>query len=507
MRKFSLLYVDDEESNLRVFKDTFRRKYKIFTATSAKEGIEILNNEKVDLILSDQRMPEMSGVEFLKYTLEKFPSRNRILITGYSDFDAIENAINQAHVFQYVQKPWSEENLQNTIDHALKIYELELENQKHKQELIKAKEKAEESDRLKTEFINNMSHEIRTPLNGILGFTQVLNMIDINDKEELKNYTKQIQSCSEQLTNIIDDILEISSLHAKQVEINEEKVNINELLNQKYKNYYYKANNNNTPLELNTTLYHEKSYIYADAEKIGKVLDILLNNALKFTESGFIKMGCKLNTDLSKIIFYVKDSGVGVSPDKQEEIFGRFKQEEKSLTRKYGGLGLGLAIAREIANLLNGEISLKSEKYKGSTFYLTIDYKPVSCKETEEKKEGKIVIAEDIEPNFIYLKTLLELVIKVKGEIIHAKTGSEVVEICKNEEDVDLVFMDLEMDEKNGYEATKEIKHFKPELPIIAQSAYINYYNKQKAKEAGCDDFLEKPIKVNLIQAVCEKYL
>ena len=230
-RKFSILYVDDEESNLRIFKDTFRRNYIIFTAISGKEGIEILDNNTIDLVLSDQRMPEMTGVEFLRYTMDKYPEPNRILITGYSDISAIENAINHAHIFQYVQKPWNEKKLSSVIKSALSIYDLEQENKKQKTELIEAKRKAEESDRLKTEFIQNMSHEIRTPLNSILGFSGLIKESELPAKEQGR-YIDIILNSGNQLVRVIDDILEISFLETKQVKVIDKKICLNDLFSE-----------------------------------------------------------------------------------------------------------------------------------------------------------------------------------------------------------------------------------------------------------------------------------
>ena len=223
MEKYNLLYVDDEPSNLRVFKDTYRRKYNVFTAISAKEGMKIMEEEHIDLILSDQRMPEMSGIELLKYSLEKYPKTNRILITGYSDINAVENAINEARVFQYIQKPWNEKSLSDVID-ALRIYRLEKENAQQKIDLQLAKEKAEENDMLKTEFLHNLSHEIRTPLNGIYGFSQMLDSNHVSD-EDRKNYIKIIKNSSTQLVKLIGNILDYSKLLSTQVKIENEEIN------------------------------------------------------------------------------------------------------------------------------------------------------------------------------------------------------------------------------------------------------------------------------------------
>jgi signal transduction histidine kinase len=378
-RKFSILYVDDEESNLRIFKDTFRRNYIIFTAISGKEGIEILDNNTIDLVLSDQRMPEMTGVEFLRYTMDKYPEPNRILITGYSDISAIENAINHAHIFQYVQKPWNEKKLSSVIKSALSIYDLEQENKKQKTELIEAKRKAEESDRLKTEFIQNMSHEIRTPLNSILGFSGLIKESELPAKEQGR-YIDIILNSGNQLVRVIDDILEISFLETKQVKVIDKKICLNDLFSEISIVFNSKANENEIPLYLKKELSDKESFLVTDVSKLRKILCNLIENALKFTKEGFVEFGYRIRTDCKPVSLemYVKDTGPGISPEKQEIIFSRFSQGARDLSNSYGGLGLGLSIAKENAILLGGGITLESEEGKGATFFVTIPYEPVN---------------------------------------------------------------------------------------------------------------------------------
>ena len=526
MKKYALLYVDDEESNLRIFRDTFRRDYEIYTASSAKEGMRILDEVKIDLVLSDQRMPEMSGVEFLKYSLKKYPEPNRILITAYSDLDAIQNAINQAHIFQYIQKPWSKEKLHKVIENALHIYQLEEENKKQKQELLKskelleqknreltlAKEKAEESDRLKTEFLQNLSHEIRTPMNAILGFSEFL---DEASGEERKRYVSIIRNSGKQLLRIIDDILEISRLETRQVQINETEVCLNELLPDHYVYFDLEAKKKDLQLYLKKGLSDEESTVITDKSKLNKIISNLLENALKYTNEGYVEFGYRLNN--GKIELYVKDSGKGIKKENQELIFKRFSQEEKSLSKKVGGLGLGLSIVKGNVDLLGGEITVKSEKGKGSVFTVTMPYKPVFTatgsrvgtgkdNEIKEAPVYKILIAEDEGFNFLLLETILKNNPN-NFTVYHAEDGEKTIELCKEHKDISLVFMDLKLPEMDGFKATKVIKNLLPHVPVIALTAYSTPDKKELALSAGCDDFISKPINSKIINKVLDKWL
>ncbi len=369
MEKYNILYVDDEPSNLRIFKDTFRRNFNIHIATSAKEGIQILDDHNIDLIISDQRMPEMTGVELLKYSFQKYPKTNRILLTGYSDIKAIEDAINQARVFQYVQKPWSEKSLLEIIGDALRVQELEEENERQKEALKIAKEKAEKSDQLKTEFIYNLTHEIRTPMNGIIGFASLLENDDI-DKSDQKHYLNIIQNSTSQLLRIIDDILEISQLVTKQVNIQKSEFNLNDLLTELHSLFNLKIKDTKLQLSFNSDNLNTDEVITTDRARLYTILSNLLDNAIKFTNEGLIELGS--NKENGTIKIYVKDTGIGIPENSIQTIFQRFSQAEKDAVNKSGGLGLGLSIAQENAKLINGELSVESKIGEGSTFCLTL---------------------------------------------------------------------------------------------------------------------------------------
>ncbi len=377
-------------------------------------------------------------------------------------------------------------------------------------ELIEAKIKAEESDRLKTEFISNMSHEIRTPMNGIMGFSELLadpNLID----EKRKHFVQIIKNSGKQLLQIIDDIIEISKLGTKQIKVYEEPVNLNDLLLELFSIFDTKAKENKTPLYLKKELSDKQSVILIDRSKLNKILSNLLENALKFTNTGSIEFGYKfkkLNKSLLLEI-YVKDTGVGINSEDQKIIFERFVQAGKEVSKKVKGLGLGLSIAKENTMLLGGEISVESIKGKGTTFFVTIPYKPVFDEIKNETLQAKqtILIVEDEEINYLYLDTLLKDVLKINCTILHAKNGQEAIDICKKNTTINLILMDLKMPVMNGYEATKEIKKLYPNIRVIAQTAYSSKEEREKAMIVGCDDFISKPITKDSLFNIINKFV
>ncbi|NOR28007.1 MAG: PAS domain S-box protein [Lutibacter sp.] len=377
-------------------------------------------------------------------------------------------------------------------------------------ELRKAKEKAEESDLLKTEFINNMSHEIRTPMNGILGFSELLINQDVT-KEKREFYVKLIKNSGHQLLQIIDDILEISRLGTKKVKVIEEHVNINDLLLELFSIFEPKAKENKTPLYVEKHLTDKQSTIITDRTKLNKILSNLLENALKFTNVGNITFGYHLKPegDKKQLVIYVKDTGVGIAEKDQKMIFERFSQSGKEASKKVEGLGLGLSIAKENTLLLGGEITVESVKRKGTTFFVNIPYKPVfTTIETENlKNKITILIAEDEEVNYLYLHTLIKDVFNLNCNLIHAKNGQEAIDICKSNTIIDFILMDLKMPVLSGYKAATEIKKVRPTIPIIAQTAYSTKQEQQKAIAAGCTDFISKPISKDELFKLLNKFL
>jgi PAS domain S-box-containing protein len=405
-------------------------------------------------------------------------------------------------------------NDKKEIEGALHIVRDVTAKVKTERELIVAKEKAEESDRIKTDFINNMSHEIRTPMTGILGFSDLLNSPSLSE-EKRKKYISFIQSSGKQLLRIVEDILEISALGTKQVNVLEKEFCLNDLLLEQFLIFQIKAKIKSLPLYLKKGLPDKESRIHSDESKINKILSNLLENALKFTDKGFVEFGYTLIE--GKIEIYVKDTGFGVEEKNQEMIFNRFAQEDKGLERNVNGLGLGLSIVKENVELLGGEVRLESEKGKGSTFLITIPYKvaglektkkdlPTNEKASKKTENETILVVEDDETNHLYLEALLES-FEQDWNILHAKNGLEAVEICKINLEICCVLMDLKMPVMDGFKASKLIKEFSPKLPIIAQTAYATREDKWLAVEAGCDDFISKPISKDNLSVVINKYI
>lgn len=371
-----------------------------------------------------------------------------------------------------------------------------------------AKEKAEESDRLKSQFLNNISHEIRTPMNGIFGFSDYLDNPGIS-VEERKSYIKIIQDCSHQLLKIVEDILEISTLETKQVRTVIKETLINEAMLEVFSIFDIKAKEKGIALYLKNGLSDEEGKIFIDKEKFLKIISNLVENAIKFTQKGFVEIGSQLIDNELRV--YVRDTGIGIPAEKRQLIFKRFAQVDREASLLAGGgLGISLSIAKENTELLGGKIDFESEVGKGSTFFLSFPYKSTrkGLQKTGQKdlKTCKILVAEDEEINYLVIETFLKKQRELNFEIIHAKNGVEAVETSKENPDLDLILMDIKMPLLNGYDATVQIKKIYPNLPIIALTAYSNPEDIRRALSAGCKEFISKPIDKMNLQKLLVKY-
>jgi signal transduction histidine kinase/CheY-like chemotaxis protein len=376
-------------------------------------------------------------------------------------------------------------------------------------ELETALLKAEESSRLKSSFLMNMSHEIRTPMNAIIGFSTLLKDKDLSTYYD--EYVNTIITNGYTLLTLINDILELSSLQTQQVSLIPDSHNLQALLKQVYETHHIEVTNKKLELKLNADLIDQNFRLVCDRVRLTQVFSNLISNARKFTNSGFIEFG--INSVHDKIIFYVKDTGIGIPPDTGNAIFERFYKIEKDKTQLYRGTGLGLAICKNIVSLWDGEIWYESEQGKGSVFYFS---HPVSFDSRSNpevipgieiqtlKLKGKtILIAEDEESNFKLLETYFR---NTHAQIIWVKNGQDAIQAIMDHA-VDLILMDIKMPQMDGIEASIKIREINPEIPIIAQTAYAFKHEVEEFLKSGIDDYLVKPIHKSKLFAMIKKYL
>lgn len=391
------------------------------------------------------------------------------------------------------------EELAETIEHIQNI----------NAELLVAKDKAEESDKLKSAFLANMSHEIRTPLNAILGFASFLKNPDLG-LEKTVSFVDIIDSSGRQLLGIINDILDISKIEAGQISISISPVNITTILDELYQQFEKQAEQKEIQLKFNHEFQYRNLQISTDEIRLRQIITNLLSNAIKFTHNGYVELGTRIKDNYLEI--YVKDTGIGISGSDKEIIFEPFRQVENNNSRMYGGNGLGLSISKALVEKLGGTISVESELGIGSTFSFTTPL--TSDKQTRKSKANEvseahwdkhiILIAEDECFNYLFLE---ELLAPTGVKILHARNGKEAVELVRKNPQISLVLMDLKMPVMDGYTATRLIKEFEPKIPVIAQTAYAMSEDKERTVKAGFDNFIAKPILPNNFIRVLADYI
>ena len=373
------------------------------------------------------------------------------------------------------------------------------------QELIQARIKAEQSDRLKSAFLANMSHEIRTPLNAIVGFSRLMTTTD--NREDEKLYSEIINQNSDVLLQLINDILDLSKIEAGTFEYIKQPMDLGEMCRNVYEIHKGRVQEGVT-----LTLDNEDDslMINEDKNRILQLITNLITNAIKFTYEGEIHFGFKLKKDY--IDFYVKDTGIGISEEKLSHIFGRFVK----LNSFVQGTGLGLAICQMIVEKMGGAITVESELHEGSTFRFTIPYDMYNKQEKFKKNAEReqhlkvaikslqlrtLLVAEDVDSNFLLMNTVLGK----KYKLIRARDGREAVDMYK-ENHPDLIFMDIKMPYMDGLEATRLIRGYSKDIPIIALTAFAFESDRERAIEAGCNDYLTKPVSQEAIEKILDKY-
>jgi len=384
------------------------------------------------------------------------------------------------------------------------------ERKQVEEELINAKDNAEESDRLKTAFLHNISHEIRTPMNAIVGFSALLGEPEV-DEPTRKSYIEVIMQSSNHLLSIITDIVDISNIEANLIKTVKNGISVNTALKSLCNQFTPKADEKKIKLVCETGLSDSNALILTDSTKLTQILSNLVSNAIKFTDKGYIKVWYKLKENFLE--FCVSDTGIGIPPEYHERIFDRFYQVQSTITRLYEGTGLGLPISKAYVELLGGKIWVSSEPGKGTSFFFTIPYEkqiietiPVDEKKVQEgfifPVKKIILVAEDIESNFKLIRYFLS---GSNAEILHAYNGKEAVEKCLSSSHIDLILMDIKMPVMDGYTAIKLIREQNTEIPIIAQTAYAD--DGEKAIECGCSGFISKPFDKKSLFKVLNEFI
>jgi signal transduction histidine kinase len=424
--------------------------------------------------------------------------------------------------FELRSKSLEVENLRNALEKKtseLKIQKEQISNDvtsliKVREDLVHSKSEADNGNRLKASFLANISHEIRTPLNSVVGFSNLLLANDLS-KETREDYIEHINYNSEKLLQIIGDIIDLSRLESSQIEITYEETSVIEVINEVIEETRQSIKRNEKPIMLTfKNQFGENSdLIFTDKIWLKRVLNHLMDNAVKFTLEGSIELS--FGRENNNILFRIKDTGIGINTKNLGRIFEEFSQEIDGHHRPFDGLGIGLTLAKEVLERMGGKIFVKSEKGIGSEFSFTIPYRQAGSNKfknqtTEQAfrkadwSSKKCLIVDDNRDVLIYLRRIL-VDTGIKLEI--ARSGPEAINIIKQTPDIDVVLLDMQMPEMNGIEVTREIRKFRKDLKIIAQTAFIFENDKDIILEAGCDACLIKPIRKEHLLTVMSGFI
>jgi signal transduction histidine kinase/BarA-like signal transduction histidine kinase len=459
----TLLVVDDEKEILKAIRRQFRKKYRVIVADNASSALHTLSKEDVQVIVSDQRMPDMTGTEMYDNIKNRYPEAVRILLTGYSDIQAVIDSINKGGVYHYLVKPWNHEELNYVVEKAFERFwlvrgnqqllnELKETNQKLEKEiherkkieqalknhqnfleakvekrtaqltqmnkeLTVARDMAEKANESKSIFLANMSHDIRTPMNGIIGMVDILKETPLSYHQ--LNYLNTISDSADTLLGLINDILDFSKIEANQLALENIELDLYKIVRQTIMLLTSKAKKKQIDL-LFSYESQTPTILIGDPVRIKQILFNLIGNAIKFTHSGAINVNISAVKSQDPVIIkiMVKDTGVGIPEEHLKNLFKPFTQADQSITRKYGGTGLGLSITKQLVEMMGGSIQVQSKLHEGSVFTAIIHLKRVkqlSVEDTERKNSLKSTCTEsddEFARNFVKKRQLRVLVVE-----------------------------------------------------------------------------------------------
>jgi len=529
--KPKILIVDDMPANILAIEKLLGTvDTQLFKAMSGNEALSLTLEHDFAVILLDVQMPVMDGYEVAEYLQNEENTKHVpiIFITAIDHNENYEIRGYECGAVDFIFKPINENILLNKIRIFLQLYQQKQELIHVNRQLQSSIEKAESltesallASRAKSQFLANMSHEIRTPMNAIIGFSELLADEDLTDRQ--KGDVNLIRESGHNLLMLINDILDFSKIEAGQLDVEIIDCSLGKLLNSVSALMRPKATEKSLEFKVikGNSLPAE---IRSDPTRLQQCLINLVGNAIKFTEKGRVYINVSLEDEDNRpyIRFDVEDTGIGIAKDKQDAIFDSFTQADGSTTRKYGGTGLGLAITKQLTELLGGEMTISSEADKGSVFSFRIPAgvdvakQPLldtdniaSYTETDQTKAeqpeftGSVLVAEDALTNQVLIKSLLE---RSGLQVTIAEDGVQAVQRAMDQE-FDLVFMDIQMPNMNGYEATKELRQGGITTPIVALTANAMKGDDKKCLDAGCDEYLAKPINHDELLKMISKYL
>jgi signal transduction histidine kinase len=495
------LKLKESEQNFRALYDNVSLGVAMFS----DEGVLLSANEAFFIQIKKK---ELKKIDFRKHDfLEYFKEVQTAIFSDFFNVVELGNSLEKEYVVRYKDEEKTDTYLwvhfipllkRNRV-HKVFVILSDITNRKLlEKELIKAKYQAEEADKLKSSFLANMSHEIRTPLNAIVGFTDILTDENLDD-EDKREFAEIIKTSSDHLLHVINSILDISKIETGQVKLFEEQFLLNELLEEVYGMYYPMLRKKG--VELRKNIKDETVVVKTDMVKLRQILINLIDNAFKYTKDGYVEVGYRVLGE-KDVELYVEDTGAGIADVMHHKIFDQFRQVETTLQPQLGGVGLGLAIVKGYVTKMGGTVNVSSLLGEGSIFTVTLPIiqKSKKIKKVEESddkikvdwSDKTVLVVEDYEVNYHYIELMLK---ESNLNVLHASTGSNAVSLVKSRNDIDLILMDIKLPDIDGFQATKMIKDYNPDIPIIAQTAYALAGDKTKALEKGCDDYVAKPIK------------